>query len=117
MRRGAPRADWEGRPAISRDGDTAGSVLRAHGDGQWPDTLVLDLGARRLAVPAANALLTREEVRLPWPTRRLHEARPLDAEAHEDAAAVARAAAAFEDPSRTPIREDADAMTLSEERL
>jgi stress response protein YsnF len=77
----------------------------------------VNLGTHNLALPATGAVLTRDDVRLPWPARRLAEARPLDAQAQDDAAAVGRAAATFEDPSKVALAEDPNAMTLSEERL
>ena len=117
MRLRAGHEGWEGASAFTRDGTPAGTALRVHGDGDWPETLVLDRGDHRLALPAGEVLLARGEVRLPWSARRLTEAHPLDAEAHDDAAAVSRAAAAFEDPSRVSLADDPSAMTLSEERL
>ena len=119
MRRGSgPHIHWEDREVRAREGELVGRLLRVHGDRDgWPETFVVDAGAHMLALPAADSVLTREDVRLPYPGRRLAEARPLDQGAQDDPAAVGRAAAAFEDPSRTPIGEDAAAMTLSEERL
>jgi uncharacterized protein (TIGR02271 family) len=119
MRRAAPQIEWVGRTVRARDGEAVGTVLRAHDAGEdgWPETIVVDRGDHNLALPAIGTVLTRVEVRLPWSAQRLAEARPLDAEAQDDPAAVARAAAAFEDPSRVPIGEDSNAMTLSEERL
>jgi uncharacterized protein (TIGR02271 family) len=117
MLRGAPRNTWHGRPAYARGGEPIGSVVRTHGDGEWPELVVVDRGDRYVAFPAAEVVVTREDVRLPWAADRLRAATPLDRGAEDDAAAVRRAAEAFVQPASRPLAEDPDAMIVSEERL
>src|SRR3954454_16528655 len=107
MLRTAGKFGWDGRRVFARGGEPIGNVVRVFGhDAEWPDTLVVDRGDRLVGLPAADLVLTREVVRLPWPAERVRAAKPLDAGADTDRAAVGRAATAFERPSSRPLSED-----------